>query len=58
VSLPSQQIGPLDVPLEKVGKGHRTAVVAVPVAGNWTLSVLVRTSAIDEYTKTVTLPIR
>jgi copper transport protein len=58
VSLPSAQIGPLPVRLDKVGRGHRIADLAVPVAGDWSMAVDVRTSAIDEYTKSVTLPIR
>jgi copper transport protein len=58
VSLPSQHIGPLPLRLSKVGRGHRIADVAVPVAGDWSLAVVVRTSAIDEYTRSLTLPIR
>jgi copper transport protein len=58
VSLKEENIGPLALSLSKAGRGHRIADVAVPVAGEWTLDVDVRTSAIDEYSKTVTLPIR
>jgi copper transport protein len=58
VSLPSHHIGPLPLELQRVGRGHRIADVAVPVAGDWTLAVDIRTSPIDEYTETVTLPIR
>lgn len=58
VSLASADIGPLALRLQRVGRGHRVAAVAVPVAGQWRLDVDLRTSPIDEYTKVVTLPIR
>jgi copper transport protein len=58
LSLPSQSIGPLPLTLTKAGRGHRIADVAVPVAGDWTLTLDVRTSPIDEHTQTITLPIR
>jgi copper transport protein len=58
VSLPSKQLGPLPVSLAVAGPGHRQGVVAVPVAGQWRLAVTVRTTAIDEATGYVTLPIR
>jgi len=58
VSLPSKQLGPLPVTLSVAGPGHRTGDVAVPVAGTWRLAVTIRTTAIDEATGYVTLPIR
>lgn len=58
VSLPSKQLGPLPVTLAVAGPGHRQGTVAVPVAGQWRLAVTVRTTAIDEATGYVTLPIR
>jgi len=57
VSLPSKQLGPLSVTLSDAGAGHRTGDVAVPVAGEWRLAVTIRTTAIDEATGYVTLPI-
>jgi copper transport protein len=57
VSLPSQSVGPIPLRLTKVGAGHRIADLAVPIAGTWRLAVVVRTTAIDEYVKTVDLPI-
>lgn len=58
VSLPSQSIGPLPVTLDVAGPGHRQGTIGVPVAGDWQLSVTLRTSAVDEDTKTLALPIR
>lgn len=57
LSLPSQRIGPLSLTLTRAGKGRRAADVAVPVVGTWTLSVVVRTTAIDEFTQYVSIPI-
>jgi copper transport protein len=57
VSLPSRQVGPLPVRLAVAGPGHRQGIVAVPMTGSWRLAVTVRTSAIDEATGYVTLPI-
>lgn len=51
-------VGPLPVQLDNGGPGHRLAVIDVPVAGTWKLAVTVRTTAIDEATKTVDVPIR
>ncbi|GAB4010843.1 copper resistance CopC/CopD family protein [Nocardioides ultimimeridianus] len=58
VSLPGRDLGPLTITLHRAGIGHMTGTVAVPVVGSWTLSVTVRTTAIDEYTATTPLPIR
>ena len=40
------------------GPGHRTAAVTVPISGDWQLALTVRTSAIDEGTEYVDMPIR
>jgi copper transport protein len=57
LTLTSDQIGPLPVTLDKSGVGRRSGHVAVPVPGTWQLGVTVRTSAIDEVTKYVDVPI-
>jgi copper transport protein len=57
LTLTSDRIGPLPVTLERTGPGRRTGHVAVPVPGNWQLGITVRTSAIDEATKYVDVPI-
>ncbi|MFT4286156.1 copper resistance protein CopC [Nocardioides sp.] len=56
--MPSQGIGPLPVDLDVAGPGHRQALLSVPVAGEWRLSVTVRTSDFDEQTGYVDLPVR
>jgi copper transport protein len=49
ISLPSQSIGPLSVPLVVSGPGHYAANrFVLPVAGDWVLRYTVRTDAIDE----------
>lgn len=58
VSLPDKAIGPLPVALSVAGPGHRTGTIAVPMTGSWQLAVTVRTSAIDEATGYLTMPIR
>jgi copper transport protein len=57
LTLPSSQVGPLPVTLTATGRGHRTGVVTVPVSGDWQLAVTVRTSAIDEATAYVAVPV-
>jgi copper transport protein len=57
LTLTEDQIGPLPVPLDKLGVGRRSGQVAVPVQGTWQLAVTVRTSAVDEVTKYVDVPI-
>ncbi|MCL2542811.1 MAG: CopD family protein, partial [Nocardioidaceae bacterium] len=58
VSLASADLGPLPITLTNAGPGHYVGQVVVPVQGDWTVAVTVRTSAIDEYTVTNPLPIR
>ena len=57
LALRSEQIGPLPITLSSSGRGRRTGQVSVPVAGDWQLAVTVRTSAIDEATAYVDVPI-
>jgi copper transport protein len=40
------------------GAGQEMGTIAVPVTGDWTLTVSARTTAFDVYTKDMTLPIR
>ncbi len=58
ISLPAKEIDALPVTLQNAGPGHRQAIVAAPMTGDWRLAITVRTSAIDEATGYVTLPIR
>jgi copper transport protein len=58
LTLPSENLGPLAIPLVLGGPGHYYATgVDLPVAGNWTLTFTVRTDAIDEQVVPVTLPV-
>jgi copper transport protein len=56
--LPDQDLGPLPVTLQGMGVGQEMGTIAVPVPGDWTLTVNARTTGFDIYTKDVTLPIR
>ena len=59
ISLPSEGIGPITIPLVVAAPGHyRATDVTIPVAGDWILKLTVRTSAIDEYVVTAVLPVR
>jgi copper transport protein len=56
--LVDQQIGPLDVVLsEDSTRGHRTGAASLPVSGRWQLAVTVRTTAIDQATASVEVPV-
>ncbi|MFT4082612.1 MAG: copper resistance protein CopC [Nocardioides sp.] len=50
-------LGPLAVKLTRAGTGSYGGTVAVPVAGEWTLRVSLRTTAVDEGIAEVGLPI-
>ncbi len=58
-SLDDPSIGPLEVPLLQVASGHHSAYgFELPLPGLWRLDVVVRTSDIDQYRVTTTVPIR
>ncbi|MGC4112874.1 MAG: copper resistance protein CopC [Nocardioides sp.] len=56
-SLREQQVGPLPVTLTRSGRGVRTGRVSLPLGGEWQLAVTVRTTAIDEATAYVEVPV-
>jgi copper transport protein len=59
ISLPSQSIGPLAIPLAIGGLGHYYATnFDIPIAGTWILKLTIRTDAIDEQVVTTDLPVR
>jgi copper transport protein len=59
LSLPSQDIGPIVIPLVVAAPGHyRATDVTIPVAGDWILKLTVRTTAIDEDAVTAVVPVR
>jgi copper transport protein len=58
-SLPSRNIGPLDLTLHRAGPGHYVAdAVTLSPGGDWKLSVTDRVSDFDEYTTTVKATVR
>jgi copper transport protein len=58
ITLPSQSIGPLSVPLVIAGPGHYYAGnFDIPAAGTWVLKYTVRVDAIDEQVVTTDLPV-
>jgi copper transport protein len=59
LSLDSQGLGPLPMTLQKLGPGHYWAPnVLVPIAGDWKLTVLLRTSEVDEHQASTQVTIR
>ena len=58
-TLPSQSVGPLDIPVEPAGPGHVIANNAVlPLAGTWTFTVTARYSEFDQTVFTAPLVVR
>jgi len=57
LTLTSADVGPLPIALHEAGIGKRTGEVTVPLTGTWRLAVTVRTSAIDEATGYVDVPV-
>ncbi|MGH3941963.1 MAG: FixH family protein, partial [Pseudonocardiaceae bacterium] len=45
---PDRSLGPLAVPLRKLGSGHYIGTAAIPVTGQWQLAVTVRTSEMNQ----------
>jgi copper transport protein len=56
-SLADQHVGPLPVTLSAAGRGVRTGHAVLPLSGHWRLAVTVRTTAIDEATAYVDVPV-
>jgi copper transport protein len=57
LTLTSARVGPLPIALHGAGVGKRMGEVTVPLTGTWQLAVTVRTSAIDEATAYVDVPV-
>lgn len=58
-SLPAQKIGPLDLPLVKVGPGHFQVVnTRLPLAGTWTVAIAAKLDRFTEVDATVSVRIR
>jgi copper transport protein len=59
LTLPSQDVGPLKVPLTRAGPGHFSAYdFALPLRGDWKLEVKALLSDIDESTVSTTIPVK
>jgi copper transport protein len=56
-TLADQQVGPLPVSLTTAGRGLRTGRAELPLSGQWQLAITVRTTAIDEATAYVEVPV-
>lgn len=54
----ARSIGPLPVPLVSAAGGYHATAVDLPVAGAWTFTITVQTSAFDIATATPTLDLR
>ncbi|MGH9008532.1 MAG: copper resistance D family protein, partial [Acidimicrobiia bacterium] len=59
LTLPSQDVGPLKVPVTRAGPGHFSAYdFPLPLRGDWTLEVKALLSDIDEATVSTTIPVK
>ncbi|WP_196279377.1 copper resistance CopC/CopD family protein [Catellatospora vulcania] len=58
LTLPAADIGPLDRPLSRTGPGRYEAVVDLPLAGAWQLTVSARTGKYDNPSARLTVEIR
>ena len=59
LTLPSQDVGPLTVPVQRAGPGHFSAYnFTLPLRGDWTLQVKALLSEIDEATLSTTIPVK
>jgi copper transport protein len=59
LTLPSQDVGPLKVPLTRAGPGHFSAYdFALPLRGDWKLELKALLSDIDEATVSTTIPVK
>jgi copper transport protein len=59
LNLPAQRLGPIGMPLLKLGPGHYVATsVLIPLEGAWQLEVVVRTSPLDQAEASTTMRVR
>jgi copper transport protein len=59
LTLPSQDVGPLAVPVQRAGPGHFSAYnFNIPLRGQWKLEVKALLSDIDESTVSATIPVK
>ena len=59
LTLPSQEVGPLALPVSRAGPGHFSAYnFAIPLRGEWKLEIKALLSEIDEATVSTTVPVK
>ena len=59
LTLPSDEVGPLAVPVQRAGPGHFSAYeFTIPLRGQWKLEVKALLSDIDEATVSTTVPVK
>jgi copper transport protein len=58
-TLPSKNLGPLRIPLQRIGPFHYTMSGATfPLPGNWQVTIEARRGKFEALTQTITVPIR
>jgi len=58
-TLPSKNLGPLRIPLQRISPFHYTVSGATfPIAGDWRLTIEARRGEFQSLTQTVSVPIR
>ena len=58
-TLPSKNLGPLRIPLQRIGPFHYTVTGAVfPLPGDWQVTIEARRGQFEALTQTITVPIR
>jgi copper transport protein len=59
LTLPSQDVGPLAIPVQRAGPGHFSAYnFTIPLRGEWKLEVKALLSEIDEATVSTNIPVK
>lgn len=59
LTLPSQDVGPLAIPVQRPGPGHFSAYnFGIPLRGSWKVEVKALLSEIDEANVSTTIPVK
>ena len=57
MSLPAEDVGPLEPPMQRITTGHSVSYAEIPLAGRWSIEVTARPSKFEELRATFTVPI-
>jgi copper transport protein len=57
MTLPVEDVGPLEPPMQRITTGHSVSYAEIPLAGRWTIEVTARPSKFEELRATFTVPI-